>query len=128
MNINNEFYEEFKKLDKLLSEAYGELHGVTAYLNDMKKRGVVDVGDYNKLKKLRHIRNNLAHEVGYGNIDRVTKEDILYIKNFKKRFLKGKDPLAQIKSKPNSRLIAFFIALLVVLSIFIGVLINNLLG
>lgn len=126
MSINNEFYEEFKKLDKLLSEAYGELHGVTAYINDMKELGVVDVEDYNKLKKLRHIRNNLAHEVGYGDIDRVTKEDILYIKNFHKRFLEGKDPLSQVKSKPDKKLIAFVIVILILVSVLIGIFVNNL--
>ena len=158
MDINNRFYEEFKRLDKLLSYAYGEMHGVTAYINDMKtKYGIGIIGwqeDLKKLKKLRDIRNKLSHEVGYGDIKRVSEDDILFIKNFYKRVLSGTDPLSQLNKKnrntvkkqqknsktacckkssdnetnqPDWALITFIVTVIAIISVFIGVIINILL-
>ena len=106
MNLNSEFLNEFKKLDKLLSEVYGELHGVTAYIEEMKNSDGFYISgwneDFKRLKTLRNIRNKLVHEVDYDEIDRVTKDDIEYIKDFYKCILKNTDPLAQLRKKSAS--------------------------
>lgn len=131
MNLNNEFLNEFKKLDKLLSDAYGEIHGVTAYINDMDDKGLSLHDDYKRLKTLRNIRNKLIHEVGYDEIERVTNSDISYLKSFYNRFLKGNDPLAKKITKSttvdenNATYIGLVVAIIALVAIIAGVLINQ---
>ena len=128
MSINDEFLKEFKKLDKLLSDKYGEIHGVTAYINKMKECSQLNI-EFKKLKNLRNVRNKLIHEVGYDETERVTKEDIMYIKNFYHRFLNGKDPLAQIKTQTEGKnkwlIIAVTVAILFVVSVISAAVLNH---
>lgn len=125
MNINNEFLNEFKKLDKLLSEAYGEIHGVTAYVNEMKKYSQLN-DDFHRLRKLRNIRNKLVHEVGFDEVDHVTREDIQYIKKFYNRFLKGEDPLIKLKSQAENKWRVIFIVftVLLIISVILAIITN----
>ena len=140
MNLNTEFLNEFKKLDKLLSEAYEDIHGITAYIDEMKASDGNDISgwndDFKRLKTLRNIRNKLIHEVGYDEVDRVTKSDIEYIKGFYQRFLKSTDPLAQLykKEKPKKNkkkdetnwVLIFSITFIIfILSIIAGIIINS---
>ena len=68
-NINIEFFDEYKRLDKLCADMYGKSScGVTSYIDDMASVSSSDVqkildwySTYNKLKSLRHIRNQMAH-------------------------------------------------------------------
>ncbi len=140
MNLNAEFLNEFKKIDKLLSEAYGELHGVTAYIEEMKNSDGFGISgwneDFKRLKTIRNRRNKLVHEVDYDEVDRVTKDDIEYIKDFYKRFLKNTDPLAQLykKEKPKKKknkdetnwiLIFSVTFVLFIISVILGIIINS---
>ena len=70
--LNYEFFDEFRALDNLCRDIYGESVdnklGVTLYLEDMDKkayRGSINVSgwvsDYNRLKSARNLRNELAH-------------------------------------------------------------------
>ena len=71
-NTNIIFFDEYKKLDKLCSEMYGKNSGgVTCYLNDMMTVPVMQRNripewnqTYDRLRELRHIRNQMAHEEG----------------------------------------------------------------
>ncbi|MCI7522158.1 MAG: hypothetical protein PUA99_01975 [Roseburia hominis] len=66
------FFDEYKKLDKLCSEMYGiNSGGVTCYLNDMMVVPVMQRNripewnqTYDRLRELRHIRNQMAHGEG----------------------------------------------------------------
>lgn len=66
------FFDEYKKLDKLCSEMYGiNSGGVTCYLNDMMAVPVMQRNripewnqTYDRLRELRHIRNQMAHGEG----------------------------------------------------------------
>ena len=68
-NTNIIFFDEYKKLDKLCSEMYGKNSGgVTCYLNDMMTVPVMQRNripewnqTYDRLRELRHIRNQMAH-------------------------------------------------------------------
>lgn len=59
-NINIEFFDEYKRLDKLCSDMYGKSSGgVTSYINDMESVSSSDAqkildwnSTYNKLKSL----------------------------------------------------------------------------
>ena len=68
-NTNIIFFDEYKKLDKLCSEMYGKNSGgITCYLNDMMAVPVAQRNripewnqTYDRLRELRHIRNQMAH-------------------------------------------------------------------
>ena len=137
-NLNYIFFEEFKKLEKLCGEMYGSHNGVTNYIDDMKDvpySNYRDIpnweDDLSQLKKMRHIRNNLAHEEGAFAKKVCTQNDIRWIQTFIKRIMNQSDPLAiQHRNKKNkknqkkrtllSKVGIFFVAvLLVILMVFI---------
>lgn len=98
--LNIEFQEQYKRLDKLCKEIYNSGEGVSAYIQDMErtpydKRRTVHDWDavYKQLKHYRWMRNQLAHEI---DIDTYFCEraDIVQIKQFYESILKGIDPLA----------------------------------
>lgn len=92
-NINIEFFDEYKRLDKLCSDIYGKSSGgVTSYINDMASVSSSDAqkildwnSTYNKLKSLRHIRNQMAH--GEGSFDDYVCSygDIKWLRDFRIR-------------------------------------------
>lgn len=107
--IEQVFWEEFKRLDKLCKEIYGSPQdgrlGVTWYLEDMEKhsrRGSALVqnwtSDYALLKKLRKARNELSHEA-YPPSYSVTQTDIQFIRSFYVRIMNRTDPLAILKKQ-----------------------------
>lgn len=105
-NLNNAFLEEFKRLDKLCREMYDTEKGVTSYIDDMKltpeykSRYIPDWNnDLRKLKSLRHIRNQLSHEVGTLDMDMCEQDDIVWLRDFYKRILNGTDPLSILHTK-----------------------------
>lgn len=69
-NLNHAFFESFKQLDKLCKEIYDDPHGVSQYVDDMKKSATNHRlvpnwnADLEQLIRLRHIRNHLAHTEG----------------------------------------------------------------
>lgn len=101
-NINIEFFDEYKRLDKLCSDMYGKSSGgVTSYINDMESVSSSEVqkildwnSTYNKLKSLRHIRNQMAH--GEGSFDDYvcSYDDIEWLRNFRNKIMNVSDPLA----------------------------------
>ena len=66
---DNDFFEAFKRLEKLCNDMFGVTHGgVTEYINEMtnindKGERRIDgwLRDLATLKRLRHIRNQIAH-------------------------------------------------------------------
>ena len=100
-NSNYTFFEEFKRLDKLCGDLYGENHGVTLYIDEMQKnyarecQGIPNwYSDLKQLKHLRHIRNYLAHEEDAFSEDLCDQEDIDWVRSFYLRILNQTDPLA----------------------------------
>ena len=103
-NLNLIFLEEYKQLDKLCGELYDGQPGVTSYINEMKNvnwndaRDIPDwKSDLYELKRLRHIRNHLAHTEGAFDEKLCTNEDVNWVKNFRNRILKQTDPLALLQ-------------------------------
>lgn len=108
--LNTDFLEEFKHLDKICREIYGEESGITGYIDDMKgvarceSRDIEDWNhDLNTLIELRHIRNRLSHEVGTMNMQMCTQEDIDWLRDFYSRILNRTDPVALLNSPQNNR-------------------------
>ena len=66
--IDNEFFEAYKRLDRLCSDIYGCRNGVSQYIEDMERvsyQGRLAIPSweqaYRTLKHLRWVRNQLAH-------------------------------------------------------------------
>jgi len=104
MANNTRLIEEFSQLEKLCNDIYGDKHGVTIYIDEMKSVNLAGarqiVGWRNDLESLinvRHKRNQLSHgEVSFDE-PYATQDDILFISNFKRRILKQTDPLAMLQ-------------------------------
>ena len=99
--LNYILFEEFKHLDKLCGELYGEQQGVTHYIDDMREVPERDYrhipnwkADLEQLVRFRHIRNYLAHTEGAFDKEACTEEDIEWSQDFCQRILKQSDPLA----------------------------------
>ena len=102
---DNEFFEQYKRLNKLCCEIYDCQNGVSAYIEQMENdayegRKFVRMwdSDYKSLKHVRYIRNRLAHD--YVGSQLSDQNDIVFVQSFYKRILSGNDPLAVLeKSK-----------------------------
>ena len=108
--LNYEFFDEFKSLDNLCRDIYGESIdnklGVTLYLEDMDRnarQGAFKVSgwtsDYNQLKKARNIRNELAHSRNSFSVDICSQEDIDFVRSFRTRILNQTDPIALLRKQ-----------------------------
>ena len=104
-NLNGEFFDEYKNLDNICRDIYGRSAdnklGVTLYLEDMDKNYSIGYFrihnweyDYRKLKKIRNLRNELAHSSHSFNLQLCTQDDVYYIKNFKQKILTQSDPIS----------------------------------
>lgn len=103
-NLNHVLFEEFKHLDKLCGELYGDQRGVSRYIDDMKDVSGSDYRyipnwkeDLDQLIRIRHIRNYIAHTEGAFNEDICTPKDIEWSRDFCRRILNQSDPLALLR-------------------------------
>lgn len=113
-DLNIEFLEKYKKLEKLLNEMYSSARGVNDYILDMEKYNYdyavnkINNWDetYKNLKHSRWMRNQLAHDVPiYSEL--CEQSDVNWIDEFYCDLFNYKDPLAlfyKIK-RENSNLI-----------------------
>ena len=104
-NCNSEFFDEFKRLDNLCRDIYGRSAdnklGVTLYLEDMASKtssGAMLVpnwkSDYNRLRRLRSVRNELAHSPNTFSQEMCSKDDVEFIRSFHSRIMNRTDPLS----------------------------------
>ncbi|MBQ4507127.1 MAG: hypothetical protein II971_07785 [Firmicutes bacterium] len=98
--IESEFLDEYKGLDKIFCDAFECKNGVSEYISRMEEASetytaLIDgwKDDYKLLKHLRWLRNKISHEAGDTECG---KEDLDDLKAFKKRVIRGKDPLAEL--------------------------------
>lgn len=96
--LEQDFFEEYKRLDALCRDLLSAERGVSAYLEEMEAApnalwpqlpGWKD--DYYALKHLRWVRNQIAHEPGFAGC---TPEDLQTLAAFTRRVLGQQDPLA----------------------------------
>lgn len=104
MYLSIEFQEEYKRLDRLCKDYLSSTEGVSEYIRQMEstpwsgRRYVYTwEEDYKKLKHVRWVRNQLAHEVGTLNSDICTYEDLVWVQNFYNRIINGGDPFTVIR-------------------------------
>lgn len=98
--LNIEFQECYKRLDKLCREMYDSREGVSSYIQDMEQtpyteqRTVINWdSEYKNLKHYRWMRNQLAHEIDI-DTEFCEESDVEWVEQFYERILNGTDPLA----------------------------------
>lgn len=99
-DLNIDLMDLYKSVDKFIRDAYGSAEGVSEYIrqmeqNDYKGRRYVSTwgADYDMLKHLRWIRNQLSHEVGYDS-DICEESDYDWLDLFRGRLYSANDPMA----------------------------------
>ena len=103
MENNTKLIEQFSQLEKLCNDIYGDKHGVTLYIDEMKRKNVAGAryvsgwrSDLEALLDARHKRNRLSHgEVSF-DTPYASEDDILFLASFRRRVLKQTDPLAML--------------------------------
>lgn len=99
-DLNIEFQEQYKRLDKLCREMYSFGEGVSAYIQDMENTPYTEQctvynweSIYKELKHARWMRNQLAHDISI-DTDFSEQSDIEFVKRFYESIMNGSDPLA----------------------------------
>lgn len=99
-DLNIDFMDLYKSVDKFIRDAYGSSEGVSEYIrqmeqNEYKGRRYVSTwdDDYAMLKHLRRIRNQLSHDVGYDS-DICEQSDHDQLNAFRNRLYSTNDPMA----------------------------------
>ena len=102
-DLNIDFLDLYKRVDRFIKDAYASSEGVSEYLRQMehnafKGRSLVSTWatDYNQLKRLRRIRNQLSHEVGY-DADLCEEDDYQWLEEFRNRLFTADDPMAVLR-------------------------------
>lgn len=99
--IDNKFFEEYKRLDKLCGEIFSCRNGVSEYITQMEcaNQGRYKVSswdnDYKALKHIRWVRNQIAHDTTGHTI--CTESDLLFVIDFYCRIINREDPFAQLR-------------------------------
>ena len=86
-SLDNAFFEEYKRLNKLCSDMYSCQNGLSEYIADMEdksRQGQFQVSswdaDYKTLKHVRWIRNQIAHDPDAYLVS--TSSDLAFLQEF----------------------------------------------
>jgi hypothetical protein len=101
-DLNIDYIDLYKKVDRFIRDANGAVEGVTLYIEQMEKdrfNGSIYVetwdDDLKMLKRLRWIRNQLSHEADFDS-DICKKTDYDWLKDFYDRLMSASDPTAML--------------------------------
>ena len=99
------FLQAYKQLEQLCNQSFGCKNGVTYYIDCMRNapNDAWDTvpgwrEDFHKLKRLRHIRNQLTHEVDAFDRVIITDDDSIWLHTFQGRIQRHTDPLSQYRT------------------------------
>ena len=102
-DLNIDFMDLYKRVDRFIKEAYSSSEGVSEYIRLMEAdfiKGSSKIQgwkrDYDNLKHIRWIRNQLAHEVSYDS-EICSVNEYEWLEEFYERLLSTEDPLAALK-------------------------------
>lgn len=101
---DNEFFEEYKHLDKLCGDMYSCRNGISEYIDQMDNKSYKGSplipswnSDYKMLKHIRWVRNQIAHDSGAYQVSE--SEDLEFVRNFYDRIFSGQDPLTLLRKE-----------------------------
>lgn len=121
--IEIEFLETYKETDSLCKEVFNCERGISDYIgkmSDLYNEGNAHIEGWKEelstLKRLRRLRNKIAHESGKSECN---NNDLQDLKKFRNKLKKRTDVLSQLKTrkqkKGNGKLVAAVIIGLIVL-------------
>lgn len=103
VNLNINFQEAYKRLDRLCKDCFAGNDGVSEYIRQLeneqwklRKYNLWQDDDYKMLKHVRWIRNKLSHEVDTFQSDLCTQDDLDFVIDFYNDIMDCLDPLAQL--------------------------------
>lgn len=106
--LDNEFFEAYKRLERLCSGIYDCRNGVSQYIADMECTPYQDrlavpswEQSYKTLKHLRWVRNQIAHDSG--QIQICEECDIHDTNGFYDDIMLGRDPITQLRRYYDDR-------------------------
>ncbi len=95
MNFKDEYMYEYIRLDNLCKDLFDSNKGISTYIERLENlKGYGYKEDLKKLKRYRHIRNQIAHETNPDEINMCDYSDIDWIHDFYQNILRQSDPLA----------------------------------
>ena len=107
-DLNIDFLDVYKQVDKFIKDAYSVSEGVSSYIRMMETNNIKGFRyinswsvDYEKLKHVRWVRNQLAHEVGYDS-DLCEESDYEWLDKFYDRLFSAEDPLSCLKKQEDA--------------------------
>ncbi len=98
---DNLFFEEYKRLEKLCSDAYSCQNGVSGYIATMEENAQSGQRlvsswdfDYKMLKRIRWVRNQIAHSPDVFQV--CEGSDLSFVREFYSRMITRQDPLSEL--------------------------------
>ncbi|MDE6764583.1 MAG: hypothetical protein K2J73_13025 [Oscillospiraceae bacterium] len=105
--IEERLFDEYKRVDKLCREIFSSQSGVTQYITKMEERASYGRSvipswndDYYTLKRVRWLRNKIAHESGATECN---ENDAAWLEDFHRRLLERQDSLALLREVDRRR-------------------------
>ena len=96
--LEAKYFDEYKRLNRVCSDMFGDSNGVSRYISRMEElfetgRKTVPIweSDYRTLNRLRYVRNKIAHD---DDSSSCTESDFNSLEEFYDRLLKGRDALS----------------------------------
>lgn len=101
-------FDEYKRVDNICRDMFLSQGGISQYITEMEQKSFYGCsivpswdGDYRKLKRVRWLRNQIAHESSTTDCN---GEDVAWLEEFHDRLLERRDPLALLEKKDRNRL------------------------
>lgn len=93
-----QFLNAYVALETLCNDIFSVKNGVSAYIEEIERKGLCcryDY-DYNQLKHVRWLRNQLMHET---YAESCSHDDIEFVENFRERIIQERDPLSEQRNR-----------------------------
>lgn len=99
--LDRELFDEFKRVDGICRDMFSSQRGVSEYIEQMERDFAYGrqripswERDYRSLKRVRWLRNQIAHEMTATDC---VVDDVEYLQDFHNRLLCQQDPLAVLR-------------------------------
>ncbi|GFI62200.1 hypothetical protein IMSAG049_01374 [Clostridiales bacterium] len=108
LETEERLFDKYKRVDNICRDMFSSQSVISQYITEMKQNsynGRYAVPswdrDYRRLKRVRWIRNQIAHESSATDCN---EEDVAWLETFYSRILEREDPLALLAKTKQERL------------------------